>query len=165
MSHWVETRQLEYLKHRSSVIKLVLDLLQELGPHLNTGEYLVDQPLLKRWSITTDELCASTGNLLPIENVCRSMFLHKPYIIILLSAVTSLQIKYWSLSRTINWTPQLSVSWWIAARVLMRTSQFLLFFFMRWELALNHHCNLGHIITQVWGNVLTRWVCLLAETV
>ena len=81
MSHRAETRQLEYLKHRSSVIKLVLDLQQELGPHFNTiaSEYLIDLPLLKRWS--TDDLCVSTSSLLPIENVCRSMLLHKPYIL------------------------------------------------------------------------------------
>ena len=80
MSHRAETRQLEYLKHRRSVIKLVLDLQQELGPHLNTCEYLVDQSLLKKWS-TDDDLCVSTGNLLPIENVCRSMLLHEEYIL------------------------------------------------------------------------------------
>ena len=79
MSHRAETRQLEYLKHRSSVIKLVLDLQQELGPHLNKSEYLIDLPLLKRW--LTDDLCVSTSSLLPIENVCRSMLLHKPYIL------------------------------------------------------------------------------------
>ena len=79
MSHRAETRQLEYLKHHSSVIKLVLDLQQELGPHLNKSEYLIDLPLLKRW--LTDDLCVSTSSLLPIENVCRSMLLHKPYIL------------------------------------------------------------------------------------
>ena len=79
MSHWAETRQLEYLKHRSSVIRLVLDLLQELGPHLNTSEYLIDQPLLKR--LSNEDLHISTDNLLPIENVCKSMLLHKPYIL------------------------------------------------------------------------------------
>ena len=79
MSHRAETRQLKYLKHRSSVIKLVLDLQQELGPHLHTCEYLVDQPLLKRWPWSTDDL--SNGNLLPIVNVCSSMLLHKPYIL------------------------------------------------------------------------------------
>ena len=79
MSHRAETRQLKYLKHRSSVIKLVLDLQQELGPHLHTCEYLVDQPLLKRWPWLTDDL--SNGNLLPIVNVCSSMLLHKPYIL------------------------------------------------------------------------------------
>ena len=79
MSRLAETRQLEYLKHRSSVIKLALDLQQELGPHLNTCEYLIDQPLLKRWPWSIDDL--STGNLFPIENVCWSMLLHKPYIL------------------------------------------------------------------------------------
>ena len=79
MSHRMETRQLEYFKHRSSVIKLVLDLLQELGPHLEKSEYIVDLPLLKRWS--SDDWCVSTGNLLPIENVCRSMLLHESYIL------------------------------------------------------------------------------------
>ena len=79
MSYRAETRQLEYLNHRSSVIKLVLDLQQELCPHLYTSEYLVDQPLLKRWS--TDDWCVSTGNLLPIENVCRSMLYQKLYIL------------------------------------------------------------------------------------
>ena len=91
MSHRSETRQLEYLEHRSSVIKLVLDLLLELGPHLNTCEYLVDQPLLKRWS--NEDLCVSTGNLLPIENVCRSMFIHKPYILTDTGAYSDLSTK------------------------------------------------------------------------
>ena len=79
MSHRAETRQLEYLEHRSSVIKLVLELQQELGPHLNTSEYIIDLPLLKKWSI--EDWCVSNSNLLPIENVCSSMILRKPYIL------------------------------------------------------------------------------------
>ena len=79
MSYRAETRQLEYLKHRSSVIKLVLDLQQELDPHLKKSEFFIDLPLLKRWS--SDDWCVSTGNLLPVENVCSSMLLHKPYIL------------------------------------------------------------------------------------
>ena len=91
MSHRAETRQLEYLKHRSSVIKLVLDLQQELGPHLKKSEYLVDLPLLKRWS--TDDLCVSTSNLLPIENVCRSMLLRESYILTNMGASSDFSTK------------------------------------------------------------------------
>ena len=70
---------LEYSKHRSAVIKLVLDLKQQLCPHIDTYEYLINQPFLSKWP--AGEMSPSADDLLPMKNVCSSMLRQKPYIV------------------------------------------------------------------------------------
>ena len=74
-----KSRGLEYSKHRSAVIKLVLDLKQQLCSHIDTNEYLINQPFLSKWP--AGEMSPSVDDLLPMKNVCLSMLLHKPYIV------------------------------------------------------------------------------------
>ena len=75
-----KSSELEYSKHCSAVIKLVLDLKQQLCPHIDTSEYLINQPFLSKWP--AGEMSPSVDDdLLPIKNVCSSMLLHKPYIV------------------------------------------------------------------------------------
>ena len=50
MSHKTDSRQVEYTKHRSAVIRLVLDLQQQLCPRLEISEYLISPSLLNNWS-------------------------------------------------------------------------------------------------------------------
>ena len=79
MSHKACSRPVEYSKHRSAVISLLLDLKQQLCPQLNTAEYLVSRSLLRKWTI--NEVCLHDSDLFPIQNVARSMLLHKPYVL------------------------------------------------------------------------------------
>ena len=74
-----KSRRLEYSKHRSAVIKLVLDLKQQLCPHIDTSEYLINQPFLSKWP--AGEISPSVDDLLPMKNVCSSVLLQKPYIV------------------------------------------------------------------------------------
>ena len=80
MSHKTDSRQVEYTKHRSAVIRLVLDLQQQLCPNVETSEYLISPSLLNNWSVADWCACAFDTDLFPIENVAKSMLLHRPYI-------------------------------------------------------------------------------------
>ena len=50
MSHKTDSRPVEYTKHRSAVIRLVLDLQQQLCPNVETTEYLISPSHLNNWS-------------------------------------------------------------------------------------------------------------------
>ena len=80
MSHKTDSRPVEYTKHRSAVIRLVLDLQQQLCPNVETTEYLVSPSLLNNWSAADWCACPSDKDLFPIENVAKSMLLHRPYL-------------------------------------------------------------------------------------
>ena len=80
MSHKADSRPVEYTKHRSAVIRLVLDLQQQLCPNVEISEYLISPSLLNNWSAADWCACPSDTDLFPIENVAYSMLLHKPYI-------------------------------------------------------------------------------------
>ena len=80
VSHRAASRPVECNKHHSAVIRLVLDLQQQFCPKCRkTNEYLIARSLLKNW--TTDIEFPSDNDLFPIENVAKSMLLHKPYIL------------------------------------------------------------------------------------
>ena len=76
MSHRSNSRPVECSKHRSAVIRLILDLQQEFCSNVETAEYLISCSLLP-----VDKVCPSDNDLLPIKNVARSMLLHTPYIL------------------------------------------------------------------------------------
>ena len=76
MSHKTDSRPVEYTKHRSAVIRLVLDLQQQLCPNVETTEYLVSPSLLNNWSAADWCACPSDKDLFPIENVAKSMLLY-----------------------------------------------------------------------------------------
>ena len=80
MSHKTDSRPVECSKHRSAVIRLVLDLKQQLCPNVETDEYLISSSLLNNWSAADWCVSPSDNDLFPIENVAKSMLLHKPYI-------------------------------------------------------------------------------------
>ena len=80
MSHKTDSRPVECSKHRSAVIRLVLDLKQQLCPNVETDEYLISPSLLNNWSAADWCVSPSDNDLFPIENVAKSMLLHKPYI-------------------------------------------------------------------------------------
>ena len=80
MSHKSGTRPVEYSKHRSAVIRLILDLHQQLCSNIDTEEYLIAHSLLRNWPADT-VTTPSTSHLYPIENVASSMLRHKPYIL------------------------------------------------------------------------------------
>ena len=66
--------------HRSAVIRLILYLHQQLCSNIDTEKYLIVHSLLRNWPadiVTTP----STSHLYPIENVAKSILLHKPYIL------------------------------------------------------------------------------------
>ena len=79
VSHKTASRPVECNKHHSAVIRLVLDLQQQFCPNIEATEYLIAHSLLKNW--TTDIDVPSDNDLFPIENVAKSMLLHKPYIL------------------------------------------------------------------------------------
>ena len=81
MSHKTDSRPVECSKHRSAVIRLVLDLQQQLCPNVETDEYLISPSLLTNWSAADWCVSPSDNDLFPIENVAKSMLLHKPYIL------------------------------------------------------------------------------------
>ena len=81
MSHMTDTRSVECSKHRSAVIRLVLDLKQKLCPNVETDEYLISPSLLNNWSAADWCASPSDNDLFPIENVAKSMLLHKQYIL------------------------------------------------------------------------------------
>ena len=82
MSHKTDSGPVEYTKLRSAVIRLVLDLQQQLCPNVEKTEYLISPSLLNNdWSAADWCACPSDTDLFPIENVAKSMLLHKPYIL------------------------------------------------------------------------------------
>ena len=81
MSHKTDSRPVECSKHRSAVIRLVLDLKQQICPSVETDEYLVSPSLLNNWSEADWCASPSDNDLFPIENVAMSMFLHDEYIL------------------------------------------------------------------------------------
>ena len=80
MSHKPDSRPVECSKHRSAVIKLVLDLKQQLCPNVETNEYLIYPSLLTNCPAADWCVSRSANDLFPVENVAKSMLLHKPYI-------------------------------------------------------------------------------------
>ena len=80
MSHKTDSRPVECSKHRSAVIRLVLDLKQQICPNVETDEYLISPSLLNNWSAADWCVSPSDNDVFPIENVAKSMLLHKPYI-------------------------------------------------------------------------------------
>ena len=81
MSHKPDSRPVECSKHRSAVIKLVLDLKQQLCPNVETNEYLIYPSLLTNCPAADWCVSRSANDLFPVENVAKSMLLHKPYIL------------------------------------------------------------------------------------
>ena len=71
------TRPVEYSKHRSAVIRLVLELQKELAPNLATFECLISPSLLQQWPL--EHLPVS--DLFAIKDVAKSVLLHKPVIL------------------------------------------------------------------------------------
>ena len=71
------TRPVEYSKHRSAVIRLVLELQKELAPNLDTFECLISPSLLQQWPL--EHLPVS--DLFAIKDVAKSVLLHKPVIL------------------------------------------------------------------------------------
>ena len=71
------TRPVEYSKHRSAVIRLVLDLQKELAPDQDTLECLIS-PSLQQWPL---EMVPETANLFTIKDIARVVLLHKPVIL------------------------------------------------------------------------------------
>ena len=80
MSH-NNSRPVEFCKHRSAVIRLVLDLNQQLCPDVQTAEYLTSSRFhLRKWSSSEGVCLPLKSDLLPIENVAISMLQRKPFI-------------------------------------------------------------------------------------
>ena len=80
MLHKTDSRPVECSKHCSAVIRLVLDLKQQLCPNVETDEYLIS-PSLLNWSAADWCVSPSDNDLFPIENVAKSMLLHDEYIL------------------------------------------------------------------------------------
>ena len=79
MSH--KSRPVVFCKHRSAVIRLILDLQQQLCPNIVTAEYLTSPSFLRKWSSTESACLPSKSDLLPIENVANSMLRRRPFIL------------------------------------------------------------------------------------
>ena len=71
------TRPVEYSKHRSAVIRLVLELQKELVHNIETFECLISPSLLRQWPL--EHLPVS--DLFAIKDVAKSVLLHKPVIL------------------------------------------------------------------------------------
>ena len=71
------TRPVEYSKHRSAVIRLVLDLQMELAPNLDTLECLISPSLIQQWPLEY----LPESDLFAIKDVARSVLLHKPLVL------------------------------------------------------------------------------------
>ena len=78
MSTSEETRPMEYIKYRSSVIRLILDLQHELCPNMQTTQYLICQAVFRNSPI--EETYPPDNALFPMKHVARSMLTDKPYI-------------------------------------------------------------------------------------
>ena len=73
-----ETRPMMYIKYRSSVIRLIMDLQHELCPNMQTTQYLICQDIFKNSPI--EEAYPPDNALFPMKHVARSMLTDKPYI-------------------------------------------------------------------------------------
>ena len=82
-------RPVEYSKHRSAVIRLVLDLQKELAPDLDTFECLISPSLLQRWPL--EHLPES--DLFAIKNVANCVLLNKAVILSCADGSNQLPIK------------------------------------------------------------------------
>ena len=71
------TRPVKYSKHRSAVIRLVLELQKELAPDMDTFECLISPSLLQQWPL--EHLPES--DLFPIKNVTNCLLLNNPVIL------------------------------------------------------------------------------------
>ena len=71
------TRLVEYSKHRSAVIRLVLELQKELAPDLETLECLISPSLLQQCPLKS---IPKTTNLYSIKAIARAVLLRKPVI-------------------------------------------------------------------------------------
>ena len=71
------TRPVEYSKHRSAVIRLVLDLQKELAPDLDTFECLISLSLLQQWPLER----LPESDLFAIKNVIKCVLLNKPVVL------------------------------------------------------------------------------------
>ena len=71
------TRPVEYSKHRSAVIRLVLELQKELAPDLDTFKCLISPALLQQWPL--EHLYES--DLFTIKNVAKCILLKKPFVL------------------------------------------------------------------------------------
>ena len=81
MSH--KSRPVVFCKHRSAVIRLILDLQQQICPNIVTAEYLTSPSFLRNCMSSTESACLPyKSDLLPIENVANSMLRRRPFIII-----------------------------------------------------------------------------------
>ena len=78
-SHRSGSRPVECSKHRSAVIRLILDLQQQLCSNIVTAEYLISHSLPRNWP--ANKICPTDNDLFPFKNVARSMLLHTPYIL------------------------------------------------------------------------------------
>ena len=72
------TSPVEYSKHCSAVIRLVLDLQNELAPDLDTLECLISPSLLQQCPL---ESIPETANLYSIKAIARAVLLHNPVIL------------------------------------------------------------------------------------
>ena len=71
------TRPVEYSKHRSAVIRLVLELQKELAPDLETFECLISPSLFRKWPLD----CLPESDLFPIKNVANCVLRNKPFVL------------------------------------------------------------------------------------
>ena len=71
------TRPVKYSKHRSAVIKLVLELQKKLAPNIDTLECLISPSLLQQWPLEH----LSVSDLFTIKDVAKSVLLHNPVIL------------------------------------------------------------------------------------
>ena len=71
------TRPVKYSKHRSAVIRLVLELQKELSPDMDTFECLISPSLLQQ--LPLEHLPES--DLFPIKNVANCLLLNNPVIL------------------------------------------------------------------------------------
>ena len=79
MSKKDKTNPLNYIKQRSSVIKLIVDLQRQLSQNMTTTQYLISKALFNNSPIE-DSHPPDTA-LFPMKNVAESMFRHRPYIL------------------------------------------------------------------------------------
>ena len=79
MSKKDKTNPLNYIKQRSSVNKLIVDLQREFCPNMTTTQYLISKALFNNSPI--EDSYPPESALFPMKNVAESMFLHRPYIL------------------------------------------------------------------------------------
>ena len=72
------TRPAQYSKHRSAVIRLVLDLQKELAPDLDTLECLISPSVLQQCPL---ESIPETADLFAIKDISRAVLLRNPLIL------------------------------------------------------------------------------------